>query len=61
MLTLVEVVPGVPYATETLEAYYKTTPPMRQARLGEAAEIDTPSLRKIKLTVLYDVVFEVKP
>lgn len=32
-----------------------------QSRAREATEIDTPTLRKIKVTAVYEVVFEVKP
>ena len=32
-----------------------------QGRAREATEIDTPTLRKIKVTAVYEVVFEIKP
>lgn len=61
VITMLEVLPDATYSELVLRemmqqnSYYKS-PPGRTA-----PEIATPSLRKIKVQVTYDVVFEIKP
>jgi len=61
VLSMVEVLPASLYSPQVLEGYYKMCATKGRLLEGGAAEISTPTLRKIKLQVLYDVVFEVKP
>ena len=61
VVTMVEVLPDATYADlllrEQVPMMYKAT----GAPSRTAPEIATPSLRKIKVQVTYDVVFEIKP
>lgn len=64
VLTMIEVLPEAAYSEALLREYqqqlgyyYKSIP----ARAANATEIATPSLRKIKVQAVYDVVFEIRP
>jgi hypothetical protein len=61
VLSMVEVLPTNAFSAQLLENYYKSYAYRGQPRENAAPEISTPTLRKIKLVVFYDVVFEVKP
>ena len=61
VVTMVEVLPEAAYA----ELFLREQAPVMYRAMGApsraAPEIATPSLRKIKVQVQYDVVFEIKP
>ncbi|MDJ0365011.1 hypothetical protein QMK33_07590 [Hymenobacter sp. H14-R3] len=57
---MVEVLPEGNYSEEMLRDK-KLASTLYQAREVHATEMAPPSLRKIKVQVTYDVVFEIKP
>lgn len=59
VLTMVEVLPGQVYSPQAFGEEKRSYKAGRAN--GSPVEIATPNLRKIKLSVVYDVVFEVKP
>ena len=62
VLTMVEVLPGQQYSPQALDGVVFGNRKAKASRASDdPVEIDTPNLRKIKLVVVYDVVFEVKP
>ena len=63
IVAMIEVPDYVPMSEAMREYQYKNKDSYNayQGRARAATEIDTPSLRKIKVTAVYEVVFEVKP
>lgn len=62
VVAMTEVPDYVPLS-ETMREYQQRSDAYKayQGRAREATEIDTPTLRKIKVTAVYEVVFEIRP